>query len=142
MSEIKTHLTDIDVDSYLNGIEPEKKRQDSIELKKIFDSVLNEKAVLWSNNMIGYGMYHYKSERSRQEGDWPLIAFSPRKQNIAIYLIPGVSKYQDLLDQLGKYKMSSGSCLYINKLEDVDIDVLKKIIAASVADMKKMYNVE
>jgi hypothetical protein len=101
---------------------------DSIELKKVFDSVLNEKAEYWSNNMIGYGSYHYKSERSKQEGDWPLIAFSPRKQYISLYIMSGASNYQDLLNKLGKYKAGSGSCIYINKLEDINIDVLKEII--------------
>lgn len=142
MGEIKTKPTDLDVDSYLMGIESEKKRLDSIELKKVFDSVLNEKAVLWNNNMIGYGTYHYKSERSKQEGDWPLIAFSPRKQYIAIYIMSGVNNYKELLDKLGKHKVSSGSCIYINKIEDINLDVLKKIISASVADMKRQYNVE
>lgn len=142
MSEIKTKPTDLDIENFLMSIEPEKKRQDSIELKKIFDSVVNEEAKLWNNNMIGYGTYHYKSERSKQEGDWPLIAFSPRKQNIVIYIMPGTNNYKDLLDKLGKHKVSSGSCIYINKLEDIDIDVLKKIIKASVEDMKRIYKVE
>jgi hypothetical protein len=142
MGEIKTKRTDLNVDEYLMSVEPEKKRMDSIELKKVFDSVLNEKAEYWSNNMIGYGSYHYKSERSKQEGDWPLIAFSPRKQYISLYIMSGASNYQDLLNKLGKYKAGSGSCIYINKLEDINIDVLKEIIVKSVADMKKMYNVE
>lgn len=142
MGEIKTKRTDLNVDEYLMSVEPEKKRMDSIELKKVFDSVLNEKAEYWSNNMIGYGSYHYKSERSKQEGDWPLIAFSPRKQYISLYIMSGASNYQDLLNKLGKYKAGSGSCIYINKLEDINIDVLKEITEKSVADMKKMYNVE
>jgi len=92
--------------------------------------------------MIGYGTYHYKSERSRQEGDWPLIGFSPRKQYIAIYIMSGVSNYKDLLSQLGKFKVSSGSCIYIDKLEDINPTVLKKIISASVADMKRIYRID
>lgn len=142
MSEIKTKVTNLDVDSFLMQVEPAKKREDSIELKKIFDSVLTEKATLWSNNMIGYGTYHYKSDRSTQEGDWPLIAFSPRKQYITIYIMPGVDNYKELLDKLGKHRASKGSCIYINKLADIDIDVLKQIIKASVADMKRIYNVD
>jgi len=142
MGEIKTKPTDLDIDSFLMSVEPEKKRLDSIELKKVFDSTVNEKAALWNNNMIGYGSYHYKSERSKQEGDWPLTAFSPRKQNIAIYIMSGVNNYRDLLDKLGKYKISSGSCIYINKIEDIDIDILKKIISTSVADMKRIYKVD
>ncbi|MGE5614057.1 MAG: DUF1801 domain-containing protein [Bacillota bacterium] len=141
MSEIKTKPTDLDVDSFLMSIEPEKKRLDCIELKKVFDSVLSEKASLWNNNMIGYGSYHYKSERSKQEGDWPLIAFSPRKQNIVIYIMPGADNYKELLSKLGKHKTSSGSCIYINKIEDINLDILKEIISASVADMKRIYNV-
>lgn len=141
MSEIKTKPTSIDIDSFLMSIEPEKKRLDSIELKKVFDSVVNEKASLWNNNMIGYGSYHYKSVKSKQEGDWPLIAFSPRKQYIAIYIMSGVENYKELLDKLGKHKISSGSCIYINKIEDIDLEILKKIISASVADMKRMYKV-
>jgi hypothetical protein len=142
MSEIKTKPIDLDIDKFLMSVEPEKKRSDSIELKKLFDSVVKEKACLWNNNMIGYGTYHYKSDRSKQEGDWPLTAFSPRKQYIAIYIMSGVNNYKDLLDKLGKYKMSSGSCIYVNKIEDINPEILKKVIAASVADMKKKYKVD
>jgi len=139
MSEIKTKPIDLDVDLFLMGVEPEKKRVDSIELKKLFDSVLQEKASLWNNNMIGYGTYHYKSERSSQQGDWPLTGFSPRKQYIAVYIMSGVNNYKNLLSELGKYKISSGSCIYINKIEDINPDILKKIISASVSDMKKIH---
>lgn len=141
MSEIKTKPSDLDIDKFISAVEPETKRADSIELKKLFDRVVQEKASLWNNNMIGYGSYHYKSERSRQEGDWPLTGFSPRKQYIAVYIMAGVNKYKDLLDKLGKFKISSGSCIYINKLEDINLDILGKIISASVSDMKKLYKI-
>jgi len=141
MSEIKTKPSNLDIDKFLLTVEPEKKRADSIELKKLFDSVVQEKASLWNNNMIGYGSYHYKSERSSQEGDWPLTGFSPRKQYIAVYIMSGVNNYKDLLDKLGKYKMSSGSCIYVNKLEDINLDILGQIISSSVSDMKKLYKV-
>jgi len=139
MSGIKTKPSDSDIDKFLMSVEPEKKRADSIEIKKLFDSVVQEKASLWNNNMIGYGSYHYKSDRSKQEGDWPLTGFSPRKQYIAIYIMSGVNNYKDLLNKLGKFKISSGSCIYVNKIEDIDPDILKEIIQASVSDMKKMY---
>ena len=139
MADIKTKQVELDTDQFLSAVEPEKKRADSIELKKIFDSVVKEKASVWNNNMVGYGSYHYKSERSSQEGDWPLTGFSPRKQYIAIYIMSGVKNYKDLLDKLGKYKASSGSCIYVNKLEDINTEVLKELIATSVSDMKKMY---
>ena len=141
MSEIKTRPTGSDIEKFLLNIEPEKKRTDSIAMKKLFDSVLEEKATLWNNNMIGYGTYHYKSDRSSQEGDWPLTAFSPRKQYIAVYIMSGVNNYPELLKKLGKYKASSGSCIYINKMEDIDPEILKKIIKSSVEDMKKKYRV-
>jgi hypothetical protein len=139
MGEISTKPTDQDISGFLSGIEPEKRRTDSFELKKLFDSVVDEKASLWSNNMIGYGTFHYKSEKSKQEGDWPLTGFSPRKSYLAIYIMPGVKKYEDLLGKLGTFKISSGSCIYVNKLEDINTDSLKKLISTSVSDMKKMY---
>jgi len=142
MSEIKTKPSDYDIEKFLMSVEPEKKRADSIELKKLFDSVVKEKASLWNNNMIGYGSYHYKSDRSAQEGDWPLTGFSPRKQYMAVYIMSGVNKYKDLLSKLGKYKISSGSCIYINKLEDINLNILKEIISTSVSDMKKTYKIE
>lgn len=141
MAEIKTKPIDSDIDKFLMNIEPEKKRADSIIIKKLFDSVVKEKATLWNNNMIGYGTFHYKSDRSKQEGDWPLTAFSPRKQNITIYIMSGAKNYENLLSELGKYKISSGSCIYINKIEDIDLEILKKIISASVSDMKKKYKI-
>jgi hypothetical protein len=141
MAEIKTKPIDLDVDKFLMTIEPEKKRADSIVLKKLFESVVKEKASVWNNNMIGYGSYHYKSDRSTQEGDWPLTGFSPRKQNFAIYIMSGVKNYQDLLSKLGKFKSSSGSCIYVNKMEDINPDVLKEIISRSVSDMKNTYGI-
>ncbi len=141
MGEIKTKVTVLDIDEFLNSIEPEKRRTDSIELKKLFDDATGKKAALWNNNMIGYGNYHYKSDKSKQEGDWPLTAFSPRKQNITIYIMPGVNKYEELLAKLGKVKVSSGSCIYIKKIEDIDKNILKELISVSVADMKKKYEI-
>jgi hypothetical protein len=142
MAEIKTKPIDSDIDKFLMTIEPEKRRSDSIKIKQLFDSVVKEKATLWNNNMIGYGSFHYKSERSSQEGDWPLTAFSPRKQNITIYIMSGAQNYEDLLKELGKYKISAGSCIYINKVEDINLEVLKKIISASVSDMKIKYKIK
>lgn len=92
--------------------------------------------------MISFGTYHYKSERSSQEGDWPLTAFSVRKQNITVYVMLGMQGFAQnggLLKKLGKHKKSGGSCLYINKLEDVDMAILKKIIKHSYLAMKKKY---
>ncbi len=142
MAEIKTKPIDSDIDKFLMTIEPEKRRSDSIKIKQLFDSVVKEKATLWNNNMIGYGSFHYKSKRSSQEGDWPLTAFSPRKQNITIYIMSGAKNYETFLKELGRYKISAGSCIYINKIEDINLEVLKKIISASVSDMKIKYKIK
>lgn len=139
MSTIKTKATTTSIATFLKSIEPEKKRTDSIALKKVFDSAVKEKPALWNNNMIGYGSFHYKSERSAQEGDWPLTGFSPRKQSMTVYIMSGAKKYPELLKNLGKFKISGGSCIYINNLDDIDVKVLKKLIAASVKDMKKKH---
>src|SRR5690606_35072032 len=96
----------------------------------------NQPAKMWGSSMIGFGQYHYKSERSSQEGDWPLAAFSPRKQNLTLYITPGFDGYDDLLDKLGKHKISKG-CLYINKLSDVDLDVLEQIVGMAYNDAER-----
>jgi len=90
---------------------------------------------MWGSSIIGFGQYHYKSERSTQEGDWPLTGFSPRKQSLTIYVMTGLGNYQELLGKLGKHKISK-SCLYINKLSDIDMSVLRTIIEKSYLHMK------
>lgn len=135
----KTRVNDADVEDFINSFPDENKRTDAIKLLEIFRRTTGEKAKMWGSSMIGFGQYHYKSERSRQEGDWPLVAFSPRKQNLSIYIMPGFADYQDFLPKLGKHKISSGSCLYINKLADVDLGVLEKLIARSYQDMQKKH---
>ncbi len=139
MAELKTKRTKASVDKYLLSVEDEGKRKDSQQLLKIFEEVTGEKACLWGDGMIGFGSYHYKSERSTQEGDWPLTAFAPRKQNITIYIMSGFGDNQDLLGKIGKHKISKGSCLYVKKLSDIEIPVLKKLIKKSVAFMRKNY---
>lgn len=139
MSEIKTKSTNQDPKEFLNIIQPEQKRIDSFNLLELFRRVTKEKPVMWGNSMIGFGMYHYKSERSSQEGDWPLVAFSPRKANLTLYLMNGFKDNGELLKKLGKHKISVG-CLYINKLTDIDLDVLSQLVKNSYLNMKKMYS--
>lgn len=138
MAEIKTKVSDDSVEDFLNSIDNEIKRKDSFALLNLFKKVTGETAKMWGNSMVGFGQYHYKSERSAQEGDWPLIAFSPRKASLTVYIMPGFNKFQDLLAQLGKHKTSVG-CLYINKLADVDVQVLEKIIKHGYEESKKQY---
>ena len=94
---------------------------------------------MWGESMVGYGQYHYKSERSTQEGDWPLAGFSPRKANLTVYIMPGFKGYGPLLKKLGKHKVSGGSCIYINKLADIHEPTLVAIIKDSVREMKRRY---
>lgn len=136
MSTIKTTANDASVTEFLDKVTDVTKRSDSFMLLEIFSEITDEKPKMWGPSIIGFGSYHYKSERSSQEGDWMLTGFSPRKQNLTLYIMPGFDHYKELLADLGKHKTSKG-CLYINKLADVDIPVLKKLIKQSFEAMKK-----
>ena len=141
MAELKTKATSHSATDFLNKVEPSEKRQDSLVLLELFQKVTGKKAVMWGTSIVGFGMYHYKSERSSQEGDWMLVGFSPRKQNLTLYIMHGNQDSQVLLEKLGKHKTSGGSmggCLYINKLSDVDQNILVKLIEKSYQYMKKM----
>ncbi len=142
MAELKTKKTTASVAAFLAAVEDEQKRKDSQELVKIFEDVTKEKATMWGTSIIGFGQYHYKSERSTQEGDWPLTGFSPRKQNITLYIMAGFSDQRKLLGKIGKHKISGGSCLYINHLSDINVDVLKELIKAGLKVMKERYKVK
>lgn len=99
-----------------------------------------KRAKMWGSSIVGYGAYHYKYASGR-EGDWAITGFSPRKQNLVVYIMPGFDKFPALMKKLGKYKTGK-SCLYLNKLDDVDQNVLEKLIAESVKVMRKRYNVK
>jgi hypothetical protein len=141
MAEIKTKKNSASVEDFINAVPDEKKREDSLELLRMFKEVTGESPSMWGTSIVGYGLYHYKSEKSSQEGDWPLAGFSPRKQNLTIYIMNGTDNYKELFIKLGKYKTSVG-CLYISKLSDVDVKVLGKIIKASYTDSKRKFNGE
>ena len=136
MSELKTQVNDASAEDFVQSVPDETKRKDSQELLKLFSKVTGEQPKMWGSSIVGYGKYHYKSERSRQEGDWMMTGFSPRKQNLTLYIMNGFGEYGDLLKKLGKHKVSVG-CLYINKLADVDLTVLEQLVAKSYAAMKK-----
>lgn len=138
MAELKTKVTKESVHAFIKSINDEEKQKDADALLKIFKSATNMAPKMWGTSIIGYGSYHYKSERSRQEGEWPLTGFSPRKQNLSIYIMPGFKNYATLLQKLGKHTTSVG-CLYIKRLSDIDTKVLTRIIKMSVVDMKKKY---
>ena len=138
MAELKTIITDQNPKDFLNTIEPEEKRKDSFVLLELFQKATGEKPVMWGTSIVGFGKYHYKSEKSRQEGDWLMVGFSPRKQNLTLYIMHGNNDNGVLLEKLGKHKMSGGmgGCLYISKLSDVDETVLEKLIKTSFEYMK------
>lgn len=136
MSTLKTTVNDNSVEDFINAVPDEAKRQDSFALLRLFSRITGESPRMWGSSMIGFGQYHYKSERSKQEGDWPLTGFSPRKQSLTLYIMPGFEDYQDLLKDLGKHKTSVG-CLYINKLADVDLAVLEELIRKSFTAMRE-----
>ena len=133
MSKIKTVVNDASVEDFINSVDSKVKKADALRLLEIYKEVTNQKPKMWGPSMIGFGQYHYKSDRSRQEGDWPLAAFSPRKQSLTLYIMPGFNDYSDLLSKLGKHKTSK-ACLYVNKLNDVDVDILKQLIKRSYDD--------
>lgn len=136
MAELKTQATTQNPRDFIDTVEPELKKADSFALLEMFQKITGEKPVMWGTSIIGFGKYHYKSERSTQEGDWPLVGFSPRKQNLTLYVMAGNKDSTELLEKLGKHK-KSGGCLYINKLADVEQAVLTKLIKKSFEFMKK-----
>jgi hypothetical protein len=136
MAELKTKVTKQNPTDFLKTIEPEQKRKDAFALLEMFERITGEKAVMWGSSIIGFGKYHYKSERSAQEGDWMLVGFSPRKQNLTLYIMAGNQDNVELLKKLGKHK-TSVACLYLNKLEVADQKVLAELIKSSYQYMKK-----
>lgn len=138
MAENKTQPTDASVTEFLNSIENERKRQDSFTILEMMQEVTGEEPKMWGDSIIGFGEYHYKYASGR-EGDMFLAGFSPRKQNLTLYIMSGFDNYESLLGQLGKHKTGK-SCLYINKIADVDTKVLKEMVKQSFAHMKKTNN--
>ena len=130
MSDLKTKPTNASVDEFLNSVEHPQRREDGFELLRMMKEITKEEPTMWGPSIVGFGSYHYKYESGR-EGEMPITGFSPRKKSLTVYIMSGFEKYQHLLEKLGKHKTGK-SCLYINKLEDVDRVVLKEIIRKSV----------
>ena len=129
--EIKTKPTTASVEDFINSVNDEQKRKDSFVLLEMMKKASGEEPVLWSSSIIGFGNKRYKSPTTGREVDWLKIGFSPRKANLSLYVHANAKEHADALKKLGKHKTGVG-CLYINKLEDVDLKVLKKIIDTSV----------
>ncbi len=134
MSDLKTRPTDEDVQSFLDAVEPESKRQDCQVLLELMQEVTGEPAKMWGPSIVGFGSYHYRYASGR-EGDWFLTGFAPRKQNLTLYIMAGFEGYEALMAKLGKHSTGK-SCLYVKRLEDVDAGVLRELVAESVEHMR------
>jgi hypothetical protein len=140
MVELKTKATDASVEAFLEAVEHPTRKADGLELLEIMKDVTQEKPVMWGTSIVGFGTHHYKYASGR-EVDWFKVGFSPRKRSLTIYLTPGLDDIDDLREELGKHRVGKG-CLYINKLLDVDTDVLKKIIKKSIEVLENRYGNE
>lgn len=139
MTENKTKENAASVTSFLNAIDDQRIRSDARKIAAMMRRATGKRARMWGSNLVGYGKYHYKYASGR-EGDWALVGFSPRKQNLTVYIMPGFAPFSRYMSKLGKYKTGK-SCLYLKNLDDVDHDVLENLIAESVKVMRKRYNV-
>lgn len=139
MAELKTLKNKASALAFINSVSDPEQKQDALTLLKMMKEVTGQKPVMWGTSIVGFGEYHYKSEKSTQEGDWPLTAFSPRKQNLTVYIMHGFKGHEALLKKLGKHKISGGSCLYIKRLSDIHLPTLEKIIERGYKTMKKRY---
>jgi hypothetical protein len=139
MAELKTKQNDSDINEFINSFaDTEEKRKDSFELIKLMRDVTGYEPKMWGSSIIGFGTYHYKSERSRQEGDWLLVGFSPRKAAISLYVYTGAPEHEYLLEGLGKFKMGK-ACIYIKKFSDINQDALRRLIKETVGYLQSRY---
>lgn len=134
MAELKTKKNDASVEAFLRSVEDENKRKDAFAILEMMKEITGEEPKMWGPSIVGFGTYHYKYP-SGQEGDWFQTGFSPRKQNLTLYIMNGVEAYPDHLARLGKHKIGK-SCLYLKKLADIDLEVLKDMIRQSVSEKK------
>ncbi|MBE8714987.1 DUF1801 domain-containing protein [Sphingobacterium hungaricum] len=127
LADIKTKPTEIDASEFLASVEDKQRREDSFAIVRLLEELTGEVAKMWGASLIGFGHLIYKSPKTGREVEWFKVGFSPRKSNLSIHLVADLNLYSDLFDKLGKHKLGSG-CLYITKLSDVNVDVLKSIL--------------
>lgn len=135
--ELKTKETDRSVIEFIEGVDHPKKREDAYKLLDIFTETSGYEAKMWGPSIIGFGRYHYKYPTGH-EGDAPLVGFSPRKAKISLYFATGDTEREQLLEKFGKHT-SGKACVYINKLDDIDVDVMKELIHQSITFLQNMY---
>jgi len=134
---LKTRYTGKSVKQFLNAVTDKQRREDCYTVLNLMKEITGEEPTLWGDSIVGFGRYHYTYESGR-EGDWFLTGFSPRKQNLTLYIMAGFDDYDDLMNKLGKYKTGK-SCLYVKKLQDIDLPILKQLIKQSVVHTSKTY---
>lgn len=134
MSELKTQPTDVNPYDFIESVAHPQRKADALVICKLMEKITSEPPVMWGPSIIGFGKYRLCYPNGR-EIDWMLTGFSPRKQNMSVYIMNGAKRYDELLNKLGKHK-TGASCLYINKLQDVGLAILEELIAKSVADLK------
>ncbi|MCM3720290.1 DUF1801 domain-containing protein [Fictibacillus phosphorivorans] len=137
MYELKTKVNDNSVIEFIENVDSPKKREDAYKLLDIFSETTGFEAKMWGPSIIGFGSYHYRYDTGH-EGDAPLVGFSPRKAKISLYLATGDPNREELLSNFGKHT-TGAACVYINKLADIDVEVLKELIEQSVAFLQKTY---
>ena len=135
LAEIKTKQNAESVEDFIKTVEDEQKRNDSFAILEMMKKATGEEPKMWGSSIIGFGNHRYKSPASGREVDWLIIGFSPRKANLSLYLGMNINQHADALKKLGKHKTGVG-CLYINKLEEIDVNVLKEMIVASLPAKK------
>jgi Domain of unknown function (DU1801) len=138
MAELKTKVNEASVEDFLSEIPDEQKRREALKVLELMQDTTKQPPKMWGDSIIGFGTYHYKYKSGR-EGEWFLTGFSPRKQDLTLYINGGFEQHDELMQQLGKYKVSQGACLYVKKLEDIKLPVLKKLIKASIKEVKERY---
>jgi len=134
MAELKTQPTDEKVATFLAGVEDEQKRSDSETLIQLMSEATGAPPVMWGKSIIGFGSYRYRYATGR-EGDWMELGFSPRKKALSLYIMSGANRYEEFLGKLGKYTTGK-SCLYVKRLSDIDLEVLRAMLQQSVTDLR------
>ena len=137
MAQNKTSETKASVTDFINAVKNETKRNDSLQIIKMLKELTGKEPQMWGPSIVGFGSYHYVYESGR-EGDLPLVGFSPRANALTLYLSTQFEKRDEFLEKLGKHKTGKG-CLYINKLEDIDLDILQKTIGSHINHIRKTY---
>lgn len=140
MVTLKTQENDASVDQYINSLDSKKRQDEARQVLSLMEQATGAPPRMWGDSIIGFGRYHYRYESGR-EGTWFVTGFAPRKRELVVYIMPGYADYSEPLARLGKHRKGK-SCLYLSRLAAVDIDVLREIIVASIADMQNRYECE